>query len=362
MALAKLSRPLQWALLIALSAVLATVLEFLAIPAALLIGPMIAAIVLATNGGSIRLPKPPYYVAQSVVGTLIASGITATTVQTVAEDWFLFASLIIGMLVASGGLGVVLMRFRVLPGSTALWGCWPGAASVMVLMAEAYGADARLVAFMQYLRVVMVAVAASVIGRLWIGAGTVAPMPDVVWFPPLDPSGLAQTAALAALGFAAGLSGRIPAGAFIVPLLTGAVLNVFGLVSISLPPWLLALCFAGIGWNVGLGFTRDILTHAWRVLPILLGSILALIAVCGGFAFLLHRYAGMDPLTAYLATSPGGADSVAIIAASSTVDMPFVVAMQTLRFFMVLMLGPQLARFFARHRGKSNETPPAPMD
>ena len=40
-----------------------------------------------------------------------------------------------------------------LPGTTAVWGSSPGAATAMVLMAEAFGADARLVAFMQYLRV-----------------------------------------------------------------------------------------------------------------------------------------------------------------------------------------------------------------
>ena len=35
-------------------------------------------------------------------------------------------------------------------------------------------------------------------------------------------------------------------------------------------------------------------------------------------------FAGVDPMTAYLATSPGGADSIAIIAASSNVDISFV--------------------------------------
>jgi uncharacterized membrane protein AbrB (regulator of aidB expression) len=56
-------------------------------------------------------------------------------------------------------------------------------------------------------------------------------------------------------------------------------------------------------------------------------------------------FAGIDPLTAYLATSPGGADSVAIIAASSNVDAAFVMSMQTLRFLGVLLAGPALARF-----------------
>jgi membrane AbrB-like protein len=73
-----------------------------------------------------------------------------------------------------------------------------------------------------------------------------------------------------------------------------------------------------------------------------------LIALCGGLAYGLHRVAGTDMLSAYLATSPGGADSVAIIAASSKVDLPFVMAMQTARFLLVLLIGPGLARTIAR--------------
>ena len=50
---------------------------------------------------------------------------------------------------------------------------------------------------------------------------------------------------------------------------------------------------------------------------------------------------------AYLATSPGGADSVAIIAAASKVDVPFVMAMQTTRLVTVIFLAPILTRYIA---------------
>jgi membrane AbrB-like protein len=83
-------------------------------------------------------------------------------------------------------------------------------------------------------------------------------------------------------------------------------------------------------------------------LPIIIASIFTLILMCGGLAYALHRVAGTDPLTAYLATSPGGADSVAIIAASSKVDMPFVMAMQVGRLILVILIGPSLARIVAR--------------
>jgi uncharacterized protein len=45
-------------------------------------------------------------------------------------------------------------------------------------------------------------------------------------------------------------------------------------------------------------------------------------------------------------------DTVAIIAASSRADLSFVMALQTIRFLIVLVLGPPLARFIAHRTGK----------
>lgn len=70
--------------------------------------------------------------------------------------------------------------------------------------------------------------------------------------------------------------------------------------------------------------------------------------LCGGLAWMLTRVLHIDLMTAYLATSPGGLDTVAIIAAGSRVDMAFVMAMQTLRLFTILLTGPAMARFISR--------------
>jgi uncharacterized membrane protein AbrB (regulator of aidB expression) len=61
----------------------------------------------------------------------------------------------------------------------------------------------------------------------------------------------------------------------------------------------------------------------------------------------LTKTLGTDPLTAYLATSPGGMDSIAIIASSTNVDTPFIMAMQTVRFLLVLFVGPPASKFVA---------------
>ena len=111
----------------------------------------------------------------------------------------------------------------------------------------------------------------------------------------------------------------MPAGAFLVPFALAAGLNSSGTVTIVLPQWLLVIAFTLLGWNIGLGFTRAILMHARRALLPTVASIIVLIGFSGLLAGLLILVLGIDPLTAYLATSPGGLDSIAVIAASSNV-------------------------------------------
>ena len=154
--------------------------------------------------------------------------------------------------------------------------------------------------------------------------------------------------ALAVAGAVIGVKSKIPAGAMLVPLFVGAALSTSHVITITLPPWLLAGSYALVGWSIGLRFTRDIIGYAARQLPVIAASIFTLIALCGGLAYVLHATVGTDPLTAYLATSPGGADSVAIIAASSKVDIPFIMAMQIGRLLLVILIGPSLARMIAR--------------
>jgi hypothetical protein len=83
-------------------------------------------------------------------------------------------------------------------------------------------------------------------------------------------------------------------------------------------------------------------------LPQTILAILALIAFCGGLSVILAKALRIDPLTAYLATSPGGLDSIAVIAASAKVDLSFVLALQTMRFLIVLAIGPSISRIVAQ--------------
>jgi membrane AbrB-like protein len=341
---------LEWGVLLAASLAIIVPLEMLRLPAALLLGAMAAAILVAVFEGKLAVPQWPYVLAQGLIGCLVARSIGPAILAAMVRQWPLFLAGVCSVLIISTSLGALLARWKVLPGTTAVWGSSPGAATVMVLMSEGFGGDPRLVAYMQFLRVMMVALVASIVARLWGGAGG-AVRAAVDWFPAVAAGPLWQTVALAVIGAIAGAKSRIPAGALLIPLFAGIALSCTHVISITLPPWLMAGCYALVGWSIGLRFTREIVIYAARVFPMIAASTIALIALCGGVAWLLHVTIGIDPLTAYLATSPGGADSVAIIAASSPVDVPFVMAMQVARFVVVLLVGPILARAVVRWTG-----------
>ena len=344
---------LRWAALLALSLVLAMLFDAFGLPAGRLLGPMVAAIALAVAGRDVRVPGPAFIAAQGVIGCLIARGVPASIGSTLAAHWPVFVGGVVAVTVLANALGWLLSRWNVFPGDTAIWGSAPGAASAMMIMAEAHGADVRLVAFMQYLRVVCVSVTASLVAHFWVrNTGSTAPhmtaAAHALLLPPASWAGLGATLLLALGGSAVGVRLRLPAGGLLLPMVGGFVLQDVGGVAIELPPLVLAVAYALVGWTIGMRFNRQVLAVTFRSLHKVLASVLVLIVLCGAFGAALVQWAHVDPLTAYLATSPGGADSVAIIAASSPVDVPFVLTMQVLRMLFVMATGPTIARMLAR--------------
>jgi membrane AbrB-like protein len=216
----------------------------------------------------------------------------------------------------------------------------------MVVMAEAYGADVRLVAFMQYLRVASVTVIAAAIAHFCTSASVMQVAIAPHWLA-LDSSNLLMTLALVLGVSPLAYKLAIPGGAMILPLILGATLQYFGLMVIELPLLLLTVAYAIVGWSIGLRFDAQILRHAWHSLPQVLMAIGSLILLSGVIAIGLWQLADYDLFTAYLASTPGGADSVAVIAATTAVDAGFVMSMQVFRFLFVLAVGPIVSKFVA---------------
>lgn len=75
---------LQWGMLCVLSLLLS--IGFLAVhlPAALLLGPMIAGIIFSMRGITLQLPRSAFLAAQAILGCMIAQNLTGSILTTLA--------------------------------------------------------------------------------------------------------------------------------------------------------------------------------------------------------------------------------------------------------------------------------------
>ena len=138
---------------------LAVVLSLLHLPSPALFGGLIAGLVRAL-GVSTRaaVPATATMGAQAVVGVTMGALIDLGTLQAVAAHWLAVLLVTVGTLALSLLAGLVL---RLLPGISPVTGAFSmiaGGASGIVVMARELGADERMVAVLQYLRVLLIVV------------------------------------------------------------------------------------------------------------------------------------------------------------------------------------------------------------
>jgi membrane AbrB-like protein len=282
-----------------------------------------------------------------VVGGVLASAFSPSVLPLISRHWLPVALVVSGTLVLSLGAGLLLPAVVGLDRKTAALGTLPGAASGMLAMSDPLGADARLVALMQYTRVVVVVIAATLVGRFGLAAGA-GSMPASGLQPAQggaellihnDVTTYALTALVAGLGAWAGTRFRLPAGALLGPLILGILLEELGVMHLAWPQGVPQAAYLVLGLWVGLLFDGDSIKRAGRLLPVVLLSAIGLVVACTALGWALSALTGIDPLTSYLATTPGGIDSVAIVALGSGANAPLVLAIQTLRLLAVIAAG-----------------------
>jgi membrane AbrB-like protein len=315
--------------------------------AALLLGLGIA----LARPGSVDLDPLAFRAAQAVAGVSLGAYLKADALRAVAD------SLVPVLLVSAGTLGLslaagaILARTTPLDPPTAALGMIAGGASGIVGMAHELGADDRVVAFMQYLRVLVVVLVTPIGIAVFFGGehGAVAA-------PPSDPLGApwewAQTAALALAGAWGAARLRITAGVLLGPMvLTGAVVLAGLAEGFAVPDLVGQTAFALIGLQVGLRFTPDTLRLLGRLtIPVLL-AIAGLLVASFGLAVLLDVTTSATLLDAYLATTPGGLYAVVAVAFGAGADTTFIVAVQTLRVIAMVLLAPFAVRWLVQRGG-----------
>jgi membrane AbrB-like protein len=288
----------------------------------------------------------------AVVGGMLAATFRPSVLPLVAGHWLPVSLVVCSTLFLSLGAGLLLSGLVRIDRKTAALGSLPGAASGMLAMSDPLGADARLVALMQYTRVVVVVVTATLVGRLVTGAAP--PTQDLqaasegvdLLVQGTVPT-YAATVLVAVLGAWAGTRLRLPAGALLGPLILGVALAELGMVHLAWPPGVPQAAYLVLGLWVGLLFDGASVKRAGRLFPFVLASAVGLVLACAALGWAFAALTNIDGMTAYLATTPGGIESVAIVALGTGADAPLVLAVQMLRLLAVVFAGSLLGRWWS---------------
>jgi uncharacterized protein len=343
---------LWWVALAAAAVVAGRLAQSINLPGGWVIGPLLAGIGFGlARPTHPRMPPRCLMTAQAVIGMVLAGTFRPEAVPLVAAHWFPVLLTVVTTLGVSVAAGAVLGRFTSLDRETATFGTIPGGAGGMVMMSLDSKADTRLVALMQYMRVVLVVVSAALLARFVLHpAGPAHPPPLVIPAGPISPNlwlGSLLTPILAAFGAWGGLRLRLPAGALIGPLVLGIAASGLNLFHPAWPPGVAQAAFIVVGVFIGLLFDRAALRQAGRSIPAMLASTLILMAVCAGTGAMLSAWVGVDYLTGYLATTPGGMDSITVVGLSSGADVSFMLAVQMARVLTMVLIGPPLVRWLS---------------
>jgi membrane AbrB-like protein len=283
--------------------------------------------------------------AQAVTGVVLGAYLQSSSLSALGGQWLPVVLVSAATLAISLAAGSLLARWTEVDPPTAALGLVAGGASGIVGMARELGADDRLVAFMQYLRVLIVVLLTPLLVALAFpgqGGGGMRAAPD-----PLlgDAKGWLITLALAPLGALAARGLRVPAASLMGPMIASGVVTLAvpgG--HFAVPALLRESAFVAIGLQVGLRFTMATVRQVGRLLVPVLVTLVGLLAASFGLAVVLAATTSVSLLDAYLATTPGGLYAVLAVAVGAGANTTFIVAVQGLRLLVMVLLAPAAVR------------------
>jgi membrane AbrB-like protein len=344
-------RALPWVVLGAATAALGWALDRIGLPSSYLFAALLIGLAVAlARPERLAVSSGAFAVAQAVTGVTIGTYLQASSLQAIGHDWLPVALVSGATLLVSIAGGLALARTTGIDAPTAALGMIAGGASGIVTMARDLHGDDRLVAFMQYARVLVVVLLTPVLIPVLFpghhGASVVSA------HEPLLGSAIdwLLVPAIAAAGALAARAVRLPAGTLLGPMIFAGALTLSGVTpDLAVPPLLREAAFVIIGLQVGLRFTVATLRQVGRLLLPVLICILGLLVACFGLAACLAATTSVSLLDAYLATTPGGLYAVLAVAFGAGANTTFIIAVQGLRVLVMVLLAPVAVRRLIGH-------------
>lgn len=328
------------------------------IPLPWMLGPLISVSLVSIAGAPTQSSARLRNLGQWTIGGALGLYFTPAVSELIAGLWWAIGLAIVWALLLGWAFGRWLYRVQAatmlqLPGmtpaslrATTYFSGAIGAASEMTLLAEREQARTDLVAASHSLRLVIVTVTIP-FALQWAGLHgdpslslpgiRIVQWPGFVWL-------------VLATGMGALVMRQLKRANpwFLGALLVSMGLTMAGFELSAVPQWLMNAAQLVIGVSLGVRFRREFVHTAPRWLAMVAAGTLGLMAICAGFAWLLHWATGLPWVTLLLGTSPGGITEMAITAKVLQLGVPVVTAFQVCRLIAVLLLVAPLYRWLNR--------------
>lgn len=349
----------RWLLLFAATVGVSVPLARLGVPSAALFAALVVGIVLALVPFAPRgVPRSMGVAAQGVLGVYIGTMVHRDAFSALGANWPIVLAVAVGTLMVSIAGGALLGLHRDVSPLTGALALVAGGASGLVAIARELGGDDRVVAVVQYLRVALVTASMPVVVTVVYHAskashaGASVENGSLAWY-----FSVPFVTLIVVAGAAAGRAVKMPGAGLLGPMAITIGLELTGTsLGLAVPAILVQAGYMLIGWQAGLAFTRDALRAIARMLPLVVGLILALNVAAAGLGVVLAKVAGISPLDGYLATSPGGIYAVLATAVETGSNVTFVTAAQVIRVLLMLFTAPLVARMFLRRQRQTTST------
>lgn len=332
----------RWYCVVPLSVALGALFDALHVPAAWILGAIVASggAALAT-GRELPINDNLFKAARGIVGVMAALPLVGIPLAQLAPFLLpgLAAAAVVLAIAFAGGL--VLANHGV-SRETGVLSLLPGGASLMPAIADELGADMRYVALSQYLRLLVVSMTLPLVASLLTSPG-VTPPPDAA----VSPWMWLVVPLLVAFGQPIGTLLHLPNASVFGPLLLTVAVGSIGGVHIAAPEPLLVAGLIVIGWMCGGGLSVPALRQFSRLLPATLAYIALLMAACAGVGWVVAQWMGISFYEGYLATTPGALETALALSAEGGAG-PAVIALQLIRLICVLVFASFVPKILRR--------------
>lgn len=330
------------------------------LPASWLIGSMVVSAFFAMHDwSSVKLHRNIYLLIQAVIGISLSGTFSPSSLQVLAQHWLPVTLVVVLMMLFTIANAFYLMMVGKIHPATAMLGSLPGGAGEMTAISESFGADPRLVSVIQYVRLLIIILSVSLISHAAgefiskfhftaVHAATAEPIREL---PAMTLDNFALCAAVALIGGWIGTISKMPAGTLIAPMLIALALAACGH-PIAWPAPVLAFSYATMGMMIGARFDNSTLEQLKKLYKPLLSTTISLMVASILLALLFVYMMPINALSSYLAATPGGLDSIAVMASELHADATIVLTVHFLRLMLVLLLGPWLVSIFAKYCNK----------